>query len=118
MVLKTNINLINKSDETSSDVCRSSPPRSASAEVVRRPRRTDGVEARTGEEAAGEVRSLIVLPPDDTGQRGVEGVGDGVEDVSGVSVERREGAVVRNPSQVTAKLVRPFVELKRETQKI
>lgn len=62
----------------------------------------------------GEVGPLVVLPPDDAGQRGVEGDGDGVEDVSGVSVERREGAVMGHVSEVTAHLIKSFVQLKKE----
>lgn len=73
--------------------------------------RTDGVVARSREEAVREVRSLVVLAPDDTGQRRVEG--GGVEDVSGVSVERREG-MMASASEVKTDLMKPFVKLRRE----
>lgn len=74
----------------------------------------DGVEARAGEEAVGEVRSLVVLPPDDPGQRGVQGDGDGVEDVPGGSVERREEVAARLASHLQADLKGPSVKLEAE----
>ena len=73
--------------------------------------RTDGVVARSGEEAVREVGSLVVLAPDDPGQRRVEG--GGLEDVSGVSEERREG-MMASASEVITDLIKPFVKLRRE----
>lgn len=100
------------SDESSPDVCRSSSHRSqsrGSSDGVFRP--TDGVRAMARQEDAGEARPLVVVPPDDAGQRGVEGDGDRVEDVPGIPVERREGAVTSPVSELTADLIALFVKL-------
>lgn len=51
-------------------------------------KRADGVVARAGEEAVGEVWSLVVLPPDYPGRQRVGG--EGVEDFSVVLAERGE----------------------------
>lgn len=65
----------------------------------------------------GQVRPLVVLAADDPGQRRVERDGQRVEDVSGQSGERREGAVANSP-EVTAKFVRAFVKLRTEVIKV
>lgn len=72
------------------------------------PRRVDGVVARSGEEATGEVWSLVVLPPNDAGQRREGGQGGGVEDVPGV--ERRDGDAASS-SLSAATLIELFVKL-------
>lgn len=94
------------SDEAPPDVGGSPPHRSASGEPPVEARRAHGVVARAGEEDAGEARVLVVIPPDDAGQRRLEGGGD-----EGVAVEGGEGAGPGHLSALTADLMEPFVEL-------
>lgn len=77
-------------------------------------KRADGVVAGAGQEAAGEVRSLVVLPANDARQRRVEGDGHRAKDVAGVSVEGRKRAVTGQMSEITAGLINPSVKLEKE----
>lgn len=105
------------SDEPSPDICTPPPWLVDDAQVDRcHPvgvsQRADGVEAGAGQDKLGEVGSLVVLAANDPRHQREGGrVG---QHVAGVPVERREGAVARTP-QVRAQLVRPLVELGRET---
>lgn len=97
------------SDETSPHVCGSTSQRSDEVDhgsLVRIWKRTDWVVAGAGQQAVGEVCSLVVLPADDAGQRRVEGYGHSAD--TGVWVE----AVTSHTVKVTAGLIGLLVKLK------
>lgn len=73
-----------RSDESSTDVRRSSLYRSAESGTRRSDGVGDGVDgvvARQGQRAAGETGPLVILTPNDPRHRGEEGVGHRAEDV-------------------------------------